>query len=76
MALEVTIDGVKLPDEEARAFWQRFSAHMEANKGDLGGFAKSEGLASVVPETGRGGALLRCSRTAPQPGYFNAAKVK
>jgi hypothetical protein len=76
MALEVTIDGVKLPEDEARAFWQRFSAHMEAHKGDLGGFAKSEGLASVVPESGRGGASLRCSRAAPQPAYSNAAKVK
>jgi hypothetical protein len=76
MALRVIVDGEEMPDADARAFWQRFSAHMEANKGDLAGFAKSEGLASVVPETGRGGAVLRASRTAPQPTYANAAKVK
>ena len=68
-ALKVIVDGVALPDQEARAFWQRFSAHMESNKGDLAGFAKSEGLSSVVPETGGGGAVLRASRTAPQPAY-------
>jgi hypothetical protein len=75
-ALSVIIDGVAIPEDDARAFWKRFSAHMDANKGDLAGFAKSEGLTSVVPEQGRGGAVLRCSKTAPQTAYANAAKMK
>lgn len=57
---------------EARGFWQRFSAYMDENKGDLAGFAAKEGFASVVPETGKSGARLRVSRTAPQPAYANA----
>ena len=58
--------------EEARAFWQRFSTHMDEHKGDLAGFAAKEGFASVVPETGKSGARLRVSRSAPQPAYANA----
>ena len=76
MALEVTVDGVPMPDAEARAFWQRFSAHMDENKGDLAGFAAKEGFASVIPETGRTGARLRVSRSAPQPAYANAKSGK
>ena len=76
MALEVLVDGVPMPPEDARAFWQRFSAHMDANKGDLAGFAAKEGYASVVPETGRTGARLRVSRTAQQAPYANAKSGK
>jgi hypothetical protein len=70
--LRVTIDGSPLPEEEARAFWHRFSAHLEAQKGDLEGFARSEGLASVHPEVDSMGALLVASRTAPQRAYTRA----
>ena len=35
--------------EDARAVWGRFSDHMDANRGDLRGFAEKEGLASVHP---------------------------
>jgi hypothetical protein len=72
MALEVIVDGVPMDGAEARGFWQRFSAYMDENKGDLAGFAAKEGFASVVPETGKSGARLRVSRTAPQPAYANA----
>jgi len=74
-ALAVIVDGVALGDDEARAFWRRFSAHMEANEGDLAGFAKSEGLASVHPEMRAGRAVLVASRTAPQRAYGNAPVV-
>jgi hypothetical protein len=76
MALEVIVDGVPMPDAEARAFWTRFSEYMDANKGDLKGFAEKEGYASVVPETGRSGARLRVSKTAAQPAYANAKSGK
>ncbi len=70
--LAVLVDGAPLPEEDARAFWERFSAHMEANKGDLAGFAKQEGFASVHPEMQAGGAVLLASRTAQQRTYANA----
>jgi hypothetical protein len=70
--LAVTVDGAPLGDEEARAFWARFSAFMEEHRGDLAGFAKAEGFASVHPETGATGAVLVVSRTAPQRGYTTA----
>ncbi len=65
-----------MPEADARAFWQRFSAYMDEHKGDLAGFATAEGFASVVPETGRSGARLRVSRSAPQPAYANAKDGK
>ena len=70
--LTVIVDGVPMPDEEARAFWARFSEHMEKNKGDLGGFAKAEGFASVRPAMGPEGAQLVVSRTAKQEPYGKA----
>ena len=70
--LVVVVDGKPLPDDEARAFWGRFSAYMEAHRGDLAGFAKQEGFASVHPETGPRGAVLAVSCTAPQRAYTNA----
>jgi len=70
--LAVTVDGAPLGEEEARAFWGRFSAFMEEHRGDLAGFAKAEGFASVHPETGPTGAVLVASRTAPQRGYATA----
>ena len=71
-ALAVIVDGQALAEEEARAFWGRFSAYMEANKGDLLGFAKQEGFASVHPEMRAERAVLVASRSAPQRGYANA----
>jgi hypothetical protein len=71
-SLAVIVDGEPMPDEEARAFWSRFSDHMEAHRGDLGGFAKSEGFASVHPEMSDGRAVLVVSRRAPQRAYTTA----
>ena len=70
--LTVIVDGTPMPDEEARLFWGRFSEHMEKNKGDLAGFAKAEGFASVRPAMGPEGAQLIASRTARQEPYGKA----
>ena len=72
--LAVMIDGKALPEDEGRAFWARFSAWMDAKPGDLGGFARSEGLASVHPELGDGGPVLVGSRTAAQRPYATATR--
>ena len=70
--LAVKLDGEPMAEADARAFWERFSAHMEANKGDLAGFAKAEGLASVHPsmEGGRP-VLIVASRSRPRTPYTN-----
>lgn len=67
--LRVTVDGVALPEEEGRAMWAKFSAYMEEHRGDLGGFAKSEGFLSAHPRSADGAAVLVLSRTAPQDAY-------
>ncbi len=67
--LVAVLDGVSLGEEEARALWARFSAYMEEHRGDLSGFAQSEGFASVHPETRSGQAVLIVSRTEPQRPY-------
>lgn len=72
-SLAVLVDGTRLPPDEARAFWSRFSAYMEEHKGDLGGFAKAEGFASVRPEMSAAGAALVASRTAAQVAYTNVS---
>jgi hypothetical protein len=72
----VLVDGAPLPEEEARAFWGRFSDYMETNKGDLAGFAKQEGFASVHPTMQAGRAVLVASRSTPQKAYTNAPTVK
>jgi hypothetical protein len=74
-ALAVLVDGVPLGDDEARAFWARFSAHMEAHKGDLAGFARSEGFASVHPRMEGGRAVLIVSRTEGQRPYATASTL-
>jgi hypothetical protein len=66
-ALAVKIDGELLAEDEGRALWQRFSAYMEENRGDLAGFAKSEGLASIHPAMEGGRAILVGSRSASAP---------
>jgi hypothetical protein len=73
-ALRVVIDGVALPDDEARAFWKRFSAWMDGKEGDLAGFARSEGFASVHPEMREGRAVLTASRSGSQRPYAPAPK--
>jgi hypothetical protein len=73
-ALKVLAEGVELPDEEARAMWRRFSAWMDANVGDLAGFAQTEGFASLHPEMHEGSPVLVASRTAGQRPYVTAPK--
>jgi hypothetical protein len=68
-ALRVLVDGTPLGDDEARAFWKRYADWMEGHRGDLGGFARAEGLASVHPELRGGGPVLVASRTDPQRPY-------
>ncbi len=72
--LRVLVDGESMPTEEAIAFWKRFSAWMDEHQGDLGGFAKSEGLASVRPEMHSGAPVLVASRSAAQTPYTTAPK--
>jgi hypothetical protein len=72
MPLNALLDGRPLPETEARALWQRFSAWMDEHQGDLAGFAKSEGFASVHPELHAGDPVLVVSRTAAQKPYANA----
>lgn len=75
-SLAATVDGVALPEDEARALWQRFSAWMDARTGDLGGFAKAEGFASVHPEIVGGAPVLVASRSGPQAPYRTAPKKR
>jgi hypothetical protein len=67
--LAVLLDGVPMAEQEARALWARFSAHMDEHRGDLAGFARAEGFASVHPETRDGRAVLVVSQTEPQRAY-------
>jgi hypothetical protein len=75
-ALRVLVDGEPLPAEEAIAFWKRFSEWMDEHEGDLAGFARSEGLASVRPELHDGSPVLVASRSAPQQPYDVARKMR
>lgn len=74
--MKVVVDGTPMPDADARAFWQRFSSWMEEHQGDLGGFAKSEGYASVHPTVESGKPVLRVSKTAAQQPYASAPKKR
>ncbi len=71
-ALVVLVDGELMEEALAKAFWQRFSAYMDEHKGDLGGFAAQEGLASIHPEVRDGRPALVASRQAAQRPYTNA----
>ncbi|MGD0676643.1 MAG: hypothetical protein ABSC94_14585 [Polyangiaceae bacterium] len=73
-SLIVIVDGARLPDGEARAFWQRFSRWMEEHVADLAGFAAAEGLASVRPEVHGALPALVASRSAAQSPYATAVK--
>jgi len=74
--LRVVLDGEALPAQDAALLWSRFSSWMEAHPGDLAGFARSEGLASVHPEVHGGAPVLVASRTARQRPYAAAPKRK
>ena len=76
MPLRVIVDGTPMAEPDGRAFWQRFSAWMEEHKGDLAGFAKAEGFASVHPELHGGEPVLVASRTAGQKPYATATAKK
>ena len=67
--LAVLVDGAPLPDAEAVALWDRFSAWMEEHRGDLAGFAAQEGYASVHPGVDGDRPVLRASKTAGQRPY-------
>ncbi len=67
--LLVRIDGELVPEDEARTIWERFSAHMEANKGDLAGFAAAMSMSSARPGLEGGRPVLLLSRTLPQAPY-------
>lgn len=67
--LEAVLDGARLPDDEARAVWARFSEYMGKNPGDLAGFARAEGFKSVHPEHRAGKAVLVLSREREQTPY-------
>ena len=75
-ALRVVLDGEPLPAEEAIAFWKRFSEWMDEHRGDLAGFARSEGLSSVQPEVHDGSPVLVASRSARQQPYDVARKKR
>lgn len=67
--LAVLVDGAPLPEAEAIALWDRFSAWMEEHRGDLAGFAAQEGYASVHPGVDGDRPVLRASKTAGQRPY-------
>ena len=61
--LAVVADGKALPDDEARLLWERFSAHMEAHRGDFEGFAQREGYAHAKVAVQQGVPTLTLSRS-------------
>jgi len=65
--LVVVRDGIELPEEQARALWRAFSEHMERNREDLDGFARSHGFVAVRPEHRRGRAVLVVTTTQSLP---------
>lgn len=62
--LACVIDGVTLPEEEAKALWKEFSEHMDEKRGDMAGYAKKKGWFSVAPEFRGGKAVLVIRTTA------------
>jgi hypothetical protein len=67
--LAAMVDGALLPEEPAKALWREFSEHMEANRGDMAGFAAKKGWFSIAPEYRDGKAVLivRTTATAKAP---------
>jgi len=62
--LACVIDGVTLPEEDAKALWKEFSEHMDEKRGDMTGYAKKKGWFSVAPEFRDGKAVLVIRTTA------------
>lgn len=62
------IDGVAMTEEAAKLLWKEFSEHMEANRGDMAGYAKKRGWFSVLPEYRGGKAVLIVKTTANAKG--------
>lgn len=62
--LAAMIDGALLSEEEGKALWREFSEHMDANRGDMPGFAKKKGWFSILPEYRGGKAVLIVRTTA------------
>ncbi len=62
--LACVIDGVTLPEEDAKALWKEFSEHMDEKRGDMAGYAKKKGWFSVAPEYRGGKAVLVIRTTA------------
>jgi hypothetical protein len=58
------IDGVTMTDDAAKLLWKEFSEHMDANRGDMIGYAKKRGWSSVLPEYRGGKAVLIVKTTA------------
>lgn len=58
------IDGALLAEEDAKALWKEFSEHMDANRGDMAGFAKKKGWFAIAPEYRDGKAVLVVRTTA------------
>ncbi|MEP7123653.1 MAG: hypothetical protein ABJE95_22185 [Byssovorax sp.] len=58
------IDGVAMTEEGAKTLWREFSEHMDANRGDMAGYAKKRGWFSVAPEYRGGKAVLIVKTTA------------
>jgi hypothetical protein len=58
------IDGAPLFEEDAKALWKEFSEHMDANRGDMAGFAKKKGWFAIAPEYRDGKAVLVVRTTA------------
>lgn len=67
------VDGTLLSEKDARDLWARFSVYMEEHRGDLGGFAKQEGLSSIRPSFEAGAAILIASHTEAQAPYRNVS---
>jgi hypothetical protein len=62
------VDGVILTEKEAKALWMEFSEHMDANRGDMVGYAKKKSWFSVAPEYRDGKAVLIVRTTATAKG--------
>jgi hypothetical protein len=62
------IDGVAMTEEAAKLLWKEFSEHMEANRGDMAGYAKKRAWFSVLPEYRGGKAVLIVKTTANAKG--------
>jgi hypothetical protein len=63
--LAVLLDGALLDAEPARLLWTEFSTYMDANEGDLAGFANKKGWQTVAPEYRDGKAVLVVKTGAP-----------